>query len=458
MPVASLLLILVAAQAASHRVAVLSRNGEAFWSSGSGDAWEAVQGNVSLDARRSAEDGDSAELTVEVVRGAERWAVELSRLRPGGMLIDVDLPGPGGLVHAALVFGGTARVTRAGELVSDSAMLRATALTTGYHADDSTFRSLPAGRSGDVELLIHVDGLPGGVPLEIGFEHPEVRVDGQLVPAAPMADATAPPWPGRMGRGVGGSGSAGVVYSGPVPPLEPPANQTPGPFPRSPAPANAEPARPLPQSPSPTNAGAAMPLPQSPGPGNAVPAGPLPPAPAPGGASTPLPVAPAPGNAVGAPPLPTTPAPGNAAPAAPLPLTPPPGGTTLPAPAPGSVPRASSPGNMPPAGLLPSAGPASMSPASRPPPLHGHPMPGDAPLAPAHRRTDVPAPTWSPPPPESPVPDWPPRESGRVRFARSATKIDGSGHGSTVRRRVHLRACALDLSWHLSRIALSDRG
>jgi len=71
-PVASLLLILVAAQAASHRVAVLSRNGEAFWSSGSGDAWEAVQGNVSLDARRSAEDGDSAELTVEVVRGAER--------------------------------------------------------------------------------------------------------------------------------------------------------------------------------------------------------------------------------------------------------------------------------------------------------------------------------------------------------------------------------------------------
>src|SRR5262249_37411338 len=155
-----------------HRVEVLDRGGEAFWSTGSGDAWQAVRGTVVLKARRSAEGADSAELTIDVLRDAERWAVELSHLRPGGMLLDVDLPGPGGLVHAALALGGTARVTRAGELVSDTAMVRATALVTGYHADDSTFRTLPAGRSGDLELLIHLDGLPGGA-LEIGFEHPE---------------------------------------------------------------------------------------------------------------------------------------------------------------------------------------------------------------------------------------------------------------------------------------------
>jgi hypothetical protein len=51
-----------------------------------------------------------------------------------------------------------------------------------------------------------------------------MRLDGRLVPAAPLADATAPPWPGaRLGAGVGGSGNetTRVLPTG-VAPLAPP--------------------------------------------------------------------------------------------------------------------------------------------------------------------------------------------------------------------------------------------
>ena len=226
MPAVSLLVLAVLAQPLQHRVEVLGRGGEAFWSAGArgADLWERVRGEVQLDARRTTEGAASATLSLQLLRGAERWTIELSTLRSGSLVIDADLPGPGGLVHAAVALGGTARVIRAGEVLSDAASLHALALTTGFHADDGTFRSLPAGRSGDLELLVQVDGLPGGGILDIGFEHPEMRLDGRLVPAAPLADATAPPWPGaRLGAGVGGSGNetTRVLPTG-VAPLAPP--------------------------------------------------------------------------------------------------------------------------------------------------------------------------------------------------------------------------------------------
>ena len=372
MPAVSLLVLTVLAQPVAHRVEVVDRDGEAFWSAGArgGDLWERVRGEARLEARRSSEGEASADLTISLLRGAERWTVELSSLRPGGMVLDADLAGPGGLVHAAIVLGGTARVTRAGEVISDRAVVRAVALTTGYHADDGTFRTLRAGRSGDLELLVTVEGLPGGETLELGVEHPEIRVDGRSIFAAPLADATAPPWPGatREGPAVGGSGPASPAVYGPVPPLPPPSSQagssTATVFPTTPAPANTAPAGPLPTTPPPANIGPAMSLPPTPTPANA-------------GAATPLPATPP--LPMDAPVLPQAPAPGNSGPALPLPAAP---------------------------------APANSQPAL---PLPGTPAPANAPV---HGRTDTPGPTWFPAPlAPSPVPDVPSRQIDRPRFA-----------------------------------------
>jgi hypothetical protein len=391
-PVVSLLVLAVLAQPVQHRVEVLGRGGDAFWAVGprGGDLWERIRGDVQLGARRSPDGTASAVLVIQLLRGAERWTVELSKLRPSGMLIDGDLTGPGGLVHAAIALAGTARVTRAGEVISETASLRAVALTTGFHADDGTFRSLPAGRSGDLELLVQVDGLPAGETLSVGFERPEITVDGRVAPAGPLADASAPPWPGaRLGSGIGGSGSeTGPALAGPIPTVLPgPPSNRPGMPPSTPASANAAPAGPLPSTPAPGN----VPVEPSTLPSDA----------------PPLPPSPAPANSAPALPLPTAPAPANSAPAFPLP------GTPAPSTAPG----------------------------------------------PAHGGANTPGPTWFPAPPlPSPVPDPPSREGERPRFARGVPEIDPSGHGSTVRRRVQLRARAFDLSRNLARIALADRG
>jgi hypothetical protein len=407
-PAVSLLVLTVLAQPVPHRVEVVDRDGEVFWAAGQrgGDLWERGHGEARLEARRSSDGVASADLTISLLRGAERWTVELSRLRPGGMVLDADLAGPGGLVHAAVALGGTARVTRAGEVIADAATVHAVALTTGYHADDGTFRTLRAGRDGDLELLVSVDGLPGGATLELGVEHPEIRVDGRPISAAPFADATAPPWPGasRGGAGVGGSGSSNPPLYGPVSPLPPPSSQAASTsataLPTTPAPANTAPAGPLPTAPAPANTGPAASLPQAPGPANAGAASPLPATPTLPMDAPVLPQAPAPANSGPALPLPGTPSPANSAPALPLPTTP----------------------------------------------------------APVHGSAGTPGPTWFPAPlPPSPVPDTPSREIDRPRFARGGSKIDPSGQASTVPVRVQLRACALDLSRHVPRIAVADR-
>ena len=374
----------------------LSRSSTGSRSSARGGCvlWERVRGDVQLEVRRPAEGAPSAELSLHLTRGAEGWSVELSALRSGSLLIDGDLPGPGGLVHAAVALGGTAQVTRAGELISDSVTLRAVALTTGYHADDGTFRTLPAGRSGDLELLVQLDGLPGLDTLDLGFEHPEMRLDGRPLSAAPLADATAPAWPGALrGTGVGGSGtdSARVLYG-------------------------SEPSLP---SPSPSSQAGAMQPPSTPSPANAAPAGPLP----------------------------STPPPANAAPATALPTTPTPASDAP------LLPPTAAPANGAP-GLAP---PATPPPANSSPALPLPTTPSTAP-GPAHGGTTAPGPTWLPSPtPPSPVPDAPLRETEGTRFARADTKIDPSGQASTVRLRVRLRARTLDLSRNVARIALADR-
>src|SRR5262249_31085134 len=112
-PAVSLLVLAVLAQPVQHRVEVLGRGGHAFWAAGprGSDSWERVRGDIQLEARRSAEGATTAELSLHLTRNAESWTVELSALRPDSVLIDGDLPGPGGRVHAAVALGGTARVT-----------------------------------------------------------------------------------------------------------------------------------------------------------------------------------------------------------------------------------------------------------------------------------------------------------------------------------------------------------
>ena len=224
-----------------------------------------------------------------------------------------------------------------------------------------------------------------------------VRGDIQLEvrrPAAPLADATAPAWPGALrGTGVGGSGTDSLrVLYGSVP---------------------------SPPSPSPSSQAGAMQPPSTPSPANAAPAGPLP----------------------------STPPPANAAPATALPTTPTPASDAP------LLPPTAAPANGAP-GLAP---PATPPPANSSPALPLPTTPSTAP-GPAHGGTTAPGPTWFPsPPPPSPGPDAPLRETEGTRFARADTKIDPSGQASTVRLRVRLRARTLDLSRNVARIALADR-
>ena len=64
MPAVSLLVLAVLTQPVQHRVEVLGRGGEAFWSAGArgNDLWERVRGEVRLEARRNSEGASSAEV------------------------------------------------------------------------------------------------------------------------------------------------------------------------------------------------------------------------------------------------------------------------------------------------------------------------------------------------------------------------------------------------------------
>lgn len=332
-------LLLVLAQAPVHRVEAADSSGRAFWEAGppGSDQWEKVTGHLRLDVSPDTGSVPRAEVTVEVTRNAEAWRFELAQVSRRDVAAEVDTPGPGGWVHAPLVLRGLARVSRAGEVLPGLRPFGVTVLSTGYHADDDSFRTLRGGRTGDLEVLVHVDGVAVDAgragTLDLGFDEVDVRVDGTPLPSASPLDASTPVWPGAAaGSGVGGSGPMGVGYSlsGSATALSPVRSVSTG---LAPAPANAAAATPLPGAPPPANAGPATPLPQVPGPANASPAAPLTGTPMPGNAvpATPLPAVPPPPNAAPATPLPSAPAPANASPATPLPVAPAPltSGTSL---------------------------------------------------------------------------------------------------------------------------------
>ncbi len=166
----------------------------------------------------------------------------------GGVVLGQDLHGGSGLgfaqmtrVQAATAVWGVGRVWRNGELLSDTALIHAAALSRGAHADDDTFRLLPSARQGDTELEVLVWNLPLALEprgfIQFGFDDVAIDVDGVPVPAVAFVPTAgvfvgvAPPSsPVPLGaslglvpnsglalqqqQGVGGAGLAGTGQTG----------------------------------------------------------------------------------------------------------------------------------------------------------------------------------------------------------------------------------------------------
>ena len=197
----SSLVIAVLAQVVPNQVEVRG-GGSTFWYDTAHRAWEQVRGDVQLDARRTNEGAARARLMMSVIHEDALWTVELEQSRPDEMFVDADVDGPGGKVHATVALRASAKVTRNGVVVTRSGRLQAFALTTGFHADDGTFQMLPQPRTGHLELLVHLQDVPGEEFVDIGFDSPEILVDG--TPMAPERTMTSALGDESFASGTGG--------------------------------------------------------------------------------------------------------------------------------------------------------------------------------------------------------------------------------------------------------------
>ncbi|HEY1417241.1 MAG TPA: hypothetical protein VGF41_05025, partial [Myxococcaceae bacterium] len=220
MSAVSILVIAVLAQPLVQRVEVHG-GGSTFWYAGGGNRWEQVRGDVLLHAQRASDGTSVAQLTLTILHEEDLWTVELFQHRPDEMLLDSDVDGPGGSVHAAVAVRARVRVTRRGQVLTETAKMQAFALTTGFHADDGTFRMLPRPRRDDLELLVHLEDVPGEGSVDIGFEWPEIWLDGLPVraerPAVAMPPGGSASQPGGRGELAGGQevpGAPGTTSSG----------------------------------------------------------------------------------------------------------------------------------------------------------------------------------------------------------------------------------------------------
>ncbi|MFY0569239.1 elastin [Archangium lansingense] len=161
----------------------------------------------------------------------------------GGVVLDQDMHGGAMLgsyntsrVHAAAAVWGVGRVWRNGELLTDTAVIHASALAQGAHADDGTFRTLPVARPGDTELTVLVWNLPREAEprgfIQFDFDDVAITVNGNdvpavaVVPTAGTVAGVAPPTspvPGGTSLGAvpnsalsqqQGVGGSGVVVTG----------------------------------------------------------------------------------------------------------------------------------------------------------------------------------------------------------------------------------------------------
>jgi hypothetical protein len=159
----------------------------------------------------------------------------------GGVILDVDLHGDSGLgfsnaprMHAGVALWGVGRVTRNGQLLTDSAVIHAAALTAGARSDDDVHGLLPAARAGDHELYVLAWNLPASVEprgfIEFSFDNVAIAWNGVTLPSvAALPNSVGPgggaivsnapvPGAGSLGlslvpaqQGVGGSGAAGTA-------------------------------------------------------------------------------------------------------------------------------------------------------------------------------------------------------------------------------------------------------
>lgn len=188
--------------------------------------------------------GDAARLDARFRIGGVEYGVELSaagfppapasgaseavprRLQwpvGGGVMLDVDLHGSSGLgfsyaprVHAGAAVWGVGRVTRNGQLLTDSAIIHVAALTAGARSDDEVHTLLTLARPGDHELYVLAWNLPASAEprgfIEFSFDDVAIERDGMRLPAV----ATVPSPVGSDGRVVAsdvpvtGAGSLGL--------------------------------------------------------------------------------------------------------------------------------------------------------------------------------------------------------------------------------------------------------
>lgn len=218
--------------------------------------------------------GDSGRLTARFRIGGTEYGVELTAMgfppaqalqgvsgappRPGpvggGVLLDVDLHGDSGWgfytaprMHAGVALWGIGRVTRNGQLLTDSAVIHAAALTAGARSDDDVHGLLPASRPGDHELYVLAWNLPTNAEprgfIEFSFDDVAIEWNGVRLPAVASLPSSVGPGGGAIisnapvaGGGslgltvvpaqpaVGGSGTAGTGAAGSLP-LDPFVNQ-----------------------------------------------------------------------------------------------------------------------------------------------------------------------------------------------------------------------------------------
>ncbi|WP_224367302.1 elastin [Hyalangium versicolor] len=157
--------------------------------------------------------GDKARLEAEFRLGQINYRVEMTQpgfpvkgagARPavprpgfpveGGVILDRDLNGGSGLgwpattpVHAGIAVWGVGSVWRNGQLLTDSAVIQADALTHGAHSDDESHQPLAVARAGDTEFEVLVWNLPLNAEprgfIQFSFEDVEIEVGGQQVRA-----------------------------------------------------------------------------------------------------------------------------------------------------------------------------------------------------------------------------------------------------------------------------------
>ncbi|HYH99259.1 elastin [Hyalangium sp.] len=191
--------------------------------------------------------GDKARVEAEFRMGQIQYRVELTQpgfppveasggavARPsaprpgfpvgGGVILDRDLNGNSGLgwpattrMHAAVSVWGVGSVWRNGQLLTDSAVIQAAALSHGAHADDDTHQILAVAREGDAELDVLVWNLPLNAEprgfIQFSFDDVEIEVNDQPVKAVAAVPNVAGLESGGVMTTFGGFGQNGSFVS-----------------------------------------------------------------------------------------------------------------------------------------------------------------------------------------------------------------------------------------------------